>query len=230
MSAEPQSVLDTLARSLLTGFSPIQNSITVYNVIITLLLAFAIGIFVYFTYRKTFRGVLYSSTYGLSLILLCMISALITMCIKSNLQLSLGMVGALSIVRFRTAVKDPMDTVYMFWAITIGIVLGAGYFLFAIVGAVMIGLLIFVMTLARFKGVPSFLLVVHYEHAVEREVMHMLSRIRHQKLKSKSMTRAGVEMTMELRLPSDRTDLVHNLLRVEGVHDATLVSYQSDIT
>lgn len=228
--AETLSPWEVFWRSVLSGLSTVQNSITVYNVIIVLIFAFLIGMFIYFTYRKTFRGVLYSMTYGLSLVLLTMISALITMCIKSNLQLSLGMVGALSIVRFRTAVKDPMDTVYMFWSLTMGIVLGAGYYLFALVGALVIGIVMFVLTLARFQGVPSFLLVVHYDHEVERDVMHMLSRIRHQKLKSKTMTRAGVEMTMEIRLPNDRTDLVHNMLRIEGVHDATLVSYQSDIS
>ena len=151
------------------------------------------------------------------------------MCIKSDIALSMGMVGALSIVRFRTAVKDPMDTAYMFWALTMGILLGAGLYLVALIVVLCIGLLMFALSFAKFNNPNSYLLVVHYDEYSEQAIRTALSRTtKNFKLRSKSLTRAGAEMTYEVRL-NERQEIVTRMLDIEGVHDATLVACQSDV-
>ena len=122
------------------------NALSPLSVVITILLACAVGVFVFFIYKKTFSGVLYSRNFGISLIMVTMVTALIITIISSNLTLSLGMVGALSIVRFRTAVKDAMDTMYMFWGIAAGIALGARFYVVAVVGSLIIGLIMVVVS------------------------------------------------------------------------------------
>ena len=135
------------------------NSIAL--VIFTLLMAFAVGLFIYWVYKKTFRGVMFSQNFALTLILMTTITAPVVLCIRNNVALSMGMVGALSIVRFRTAVKDPLDTAYMFWALTMGILLGAGQFLLSAIAVVGIAVVIFVLrSVIMNKGEDSYLLVV----------------------------------------------------------------------
>ena len=141
----------------------------------------------------------------------------------------MGMVGALSIVRFRTAVKDPLDTAYMFWALTMGILLGAGYFLIAVIVAIAIALLIFVLNSVKIKKEDSYLLVMHYDDYAEQAIERVLRTQRFRHLKSKTVTRMGVEMTVELRVDANNTSkLINTLLDQEGVHDATLVAYQNE--
>ena len=197
-----------------------------FTVLFSLIAAFAVGVFIYWTYRTNYRGVMYNNNYGLTLILMTLITTPVVMCIRDSIQLSMGMVGALSIVRFRTAVKDPLDTAYMFWALTMGILLGAGQFMAAMT-VVCIAALIFLMSRMQFKATNAFLLVLHYAPGLEGQINGVLRGVRVMQVKSKTVSRNGAEMTVEVRV--DKQDaLIGKLLSIEGVQDATLVAYQPE--
>ena len=198
-----------------------------FTVLFSLIAAFAVGVFIYWTYRTNYRGVMYNNNYGLTLILMTLITTPVVMCIRDSIQLSMGMVGALSIVRFRTAVKDPLDTAYMFWALTMGIMLGAGQFFMAAMTVVGIAALIFLMSRMQFKATNAFLLVIHYVPGLEGQINGVLRGVRVMQVKSKTVSRNGAEMTVEVRV--DKQDaLIGKLLSIEGVQDATLVAYQPE--
>jgi len=197
------------------------------TILLSLVLAFAVGMFIAWIYRRNFRGVMYSKNFSLTLVMMTLVTCPVVMCIRESIALSMGMVGALSIVRFRTAVKDPLDTAYMFWALTMGILLGAGQFFFAAVAVVGIAVLITVMVHIQSKGMNSFLLVVRMGEEAERPANQVISAIRIQQLKSKTVSANGIEATYEVRL--EKPDAVLNKLRsVPGVYDATLVSYSGE--
>lgn len=197
------------------------------TILVSLVLAFGVGLFIYWIYRTNYRGVMYNENFGLTLVLMTLITTPVVMCIRESIQLSMGMVGALSIVRFRTAVKDPLDTAYMFWALTMGILLGAGQFFFAAITVVGIGALIIVMNRLKFKQINSYLLVVHYVPGLEGQINAALKGVRVSQVKSKTVSRNGAEMTIELRVEKQEA-LVNRLLSIEGVQDATLVAYQPE--
>ena len=223
------SATDLFKNSVLEGFSLSRQNLTVPNVLLSLACAFLLGLLIFYVYKKTYRGVLYSHSFNISLIMLTMVTAMIIMCISSSIGLSLGMVGALSIVRFRTAVKDPMDTVFMFWAIAAGITVGANYMLYAIIGTLVIAVVLFLVSLVGNKAGENYLLVVHYDERAGKDISAMVHKVPRSKLKSKTVTRGGVEATYELRLPQQRANLVDALLNTPGVHDATLVAFQNEI-
>ena len=221
----------TSATSLVqaSGLAAQFKSIVPADLFISLGLGFLIGIIIAVVYRKTYRGVLYSPSFTLTLVMLTLITTPVVMCIKSDIALSMGMVGALSIVRFRTAVKDPLDTAYMFWALTMGILLGAGLHLIALIVVLCISVLMFVLTFVKFSNPNAYLLVLHYDEFCEGAIQSELARsVKSHKLRSKTLTRAGAEMTYEVRL-SERTEVVTRMLDIEGVHDATLVACQSEV-
>ena len=220
---------DIFKNKFLEAFSLSSPNMTLPNIILMLLAAFALGLFIYFVYKKTYRGVLFSPTFAGALVLLTMVTALIIMCISANVVLSLGMVGALSIVRFRTAVKDPMDTVYMFWAIAVGIVVGANFILYAIIGSAIIGLVVFLLAFLGKVAKQNYLLVIHFDERVSRDVAATIRQLQSQKLKSKTVNRNGIEATYEVRLSQGQDNVVEALLHLPGVHDATLVSFQNNI-
>ena len=212
-----------------TGLAAQFKSIVPSDLFIALGLAFVTGLIIALVYRKTYRGVLYSPSFTLTLVMLTLITTPVVMCIKSDIALSMGMVGALSIVRFRTAVKDPLDTAYMFWALTMCILLGAGLHLIALIVVLCISVLMFVLTFVKFTNPNAYLLVVHYDEYCEGAIQSELNRcVKSSKLRSKTLTRAGAEMTYEVRL-SERTEVVTRMLDIEGVHDATLVACQSEV-
>ena len=198
------------------------------TVLVTLLIAFAVGVFIFWIYKMNFRGVMYSQNYALSLVLLCIITAPVVLCIRQSLALSLGMVGALSIVRFRTAVNDPLDTAYMFWSLTMGILIGAGQFFLAAVAVIGIALLITIISRVASKPAETFLLVLRGEAGVEGDVTNLLRRLKHMRLKSKTLSGDGVEITYEIRLERQHDVLINKLLSIPGVQDATLVSYANE--
>ena len=198
------------------------------TVLVTLLIAFAVGVFIFWIYKMNFRGVMYSQNYALSLVLLCIITAPVVLCIRQSLALSMGMVGALSIVRFRTAVKDPLDTAYMFWSLTMGILIGAGQFFLAAVAVVGIAVLITIISRVASKPAETYLLVLRGEAGVEGDVTNLLRRLKHMRLKSKTLSGDGVEITYEIRLDRQHDVLINKLLSIPGVQDATLVSYANE--
>ena len=203
----------------LKGYNPIW-----IGLVFTLLLSVLI---IALVYRKAFRGVLFSPSFANTLIMLCMITTPVVMCIKSNIALSMGMVGALSIVRFRTAVKDPLDTAYMFWSLTMGILLGAELYTIALVVVAGISIAMLALAFFRLRTPNTFLLVTHYDQAAEAEVMDFIRRIKVQRLRSKTVTPGGVELTVEVQL-RERFDIVNKLMDTEGVHNATLIACQSE--
>ena len=204
------------------------ENLTPMKIIIGLAMGTLVGLIIAFVYKRCYRGVLYSPTFAMTLVMMTLITTPVVMCIKSDIALSMGMVGALSIVRFRTAVKDPMDTAYMFWALTMGILLGAELFVHALATVLGISVILFVMTFVHFRNPNSYLLVVHYDEYAEGEITQLLRRtIKQRRLRSKTVTRAGAEMTVEVRLDS-KQDLVSAVLNIEGVHDATLVACQTE--
>ena len=205
------------------------SSFTPATVLLTLAFALITGVLISLVYKITYRGVLYSPQFSMVLIMLTLVTAPVVMAIGSNVALSMGMVGALSIVRFRTAVKDPLDTAYMFWALTMGILLGAGLYLIAIIVVLCISVLMFVLTFVKFTSPNAYLLVVHYDEYCEGAIQSELRRsVKSSKLRSKTLTRAGAEMTYEVRL-NEHTEVVTRMLDIEGVHDATLVACQSEV-
>ena len=196
-------------------------------ILLSMVLALLAGVFIAWIYRRNYRGVMYSNNFALTLIMMTLITCPVVMCIRESIQLSMGMVGALSIVRFRTAVKDPLDTAYMFWALTMGILLGAGQFFLTACAVVGIGLLLTLIVHIQSKGTNSFLLVVRMGEEAERAANQLVNGLKMQQLKSKTVSAAGIEATYEVRV--DKPDALLNKLRnIPGVHDATLVSYQGE--
>ena len=198
-------------------------------VLFTIVMAFAVGVFIYWVYKKTYRGVMFSNNFALTLILMTVITAPVVVCIRNNVALSMGMVGALSIVRFRTAVKDPLDTGYMFWALTMGILLGAGQFLLAALSVVGIAAVIFILRTMLRKGEDSYLLVMRVNKAGEANAQKLMSKLRYQNLKNKTISGSGIELTYEVRVEKSEAFL-NKLLTLEGVKEASLVSYSNETT
>ena len=204
------------------------SNFTPLNVALVLLAGLAVGLFISLVYKKTYRGVLYSPNFALTLIMLTLVTAPVVMAIGSNVALSMGMVGALSIVRFRTAVKDPLDTAYMFWAITMGILLGAGQYLIALVVVLGISVILLALSYVKFREPNSYLLVLHFDEYAQQDIEAELRRsVRSYRMRSKTVSRSGAEMTVEVRMER-RSDLVGHMLDIEGVHDATLVACQTE--
>ncbi|MDO4484781.1 MAG: DUF4956 domain-containing protein [Clostridia bacterium] len=215
--------------SLSAYFAEQFASLTPMKVIIALLMGALVGLVIAFVYRRCYRGVLYSPTFAMTLVMLTLITTPVVMCIKSDIALSMGMVGALSIVRFRTAIKDPMDTAYMFWALTMGILLGAELYVIALVVVLGISLILFAMTFIRFHNPNAYLLVLHYDESAEMAITDRMAHYKPNRLRSKTVTRAGSEMTIEVRLNNtNNSTIVAEMLNIEGVHDATLVACQTE--
>jgi uncharacterized membrane protein YhiD involved in acid resistance len=197
------------------------------TIVFSILLAFGTGMAIFWVYRTNYRGVMYNSNFGMTLVMMTLITTPVVACIRESIQLSMGMVGALSIVRFRTAVKDPLDTAYMFWALTMGILLGAGQFFYAAVALVCIAGLIILCSHMNFRKTNAYLLVIHYAPSAEAAIVKLLSGIKVGQTKSKTVSRNGSEMTVELRVEKQDV-LMNKLLNIEGVQDATMVAYQSE--
>jgi len=208
------------------------SSFSVVDSLIGLLAAFVLGLFIYMVYKKTFTGVIYSHTFNISLIVMSMATALIIIGISSNVLLSLGMVGALSIVRFRTPIKDPMDIVYIFWSIVSGILCGAGFVLLAIVGSILIGLVLIVFV-NRITVENPYLLVIRYNEAsIENALEHVISaHAKKHSLKSKSvMPGNDYEVTYEIRVKENDMSFINNISSLEGVKSAIMLSYDGNFT
>ena len=204
-------------------------STSLVDAALAMVLAFLLGLFIFFIYKQTYSGVMYSASFGASLIALALITTLVILAVSSNVILSLGMVGALSIVRFRTPVKEAMDIVFLFWAIAVGIVLAAGLLLLAVLGSLFIGVVLIAISTRR-NPVNPYILVLHCENAdsetTARELVEKHARAL--KLKSKTVLPDAVELNWEIRLKNDESSFVNELSSTPGVKHAALVSYNGD--
>ncbi len=199
------------------------------DMVLGLGLAFALGVFIFFIYKKTYSGVMYSSGFGVTLIALTMITTLVILAVTSNVVLSLGMVGALSIVRFRTAIKEPLDIAFLFWAIAAGIVLAAGLIPLAVFGSIFIGVILLIFANHKDMSNP-YIVVLRCEGYDSEQAATLFLKERTKKctVKSKSVQKGDTELNMEIRLKDDNTDFVNALSDIAGVKSAVLVSYNGD--
>ena len=205
------------------------TSISLLDMGIALVLAFCLGLFIFMIYKKTFSGVMYSSSFGTTLIALTMITTVVILAVTSNVVLSLGMVGALSIVRFRTAIKEPLDIAFLFWSIAVGIVLAAGMIPLAVIGSVVIGIVLLVFANQKSHVNPYIVVIRCADHASETNAMEFLSaQTQRCVIKSKTAQKGEVELNLEIRLKNDNTDFINTLADMSGVHSAVLVSYNGD--
>ena len=204
-------------------------AVSILDMGIALALAFCLGMFIFLIYKKTFNGVMYSSSFGVTLVALTMITTVVILAVTSNVVLSLGMVGALSIVRFRTAIKEPLDIAFLFWSIAVGIVLAAGMIPLAVIGSVIIGLLILVLVNKK-SYVHPYILVLECDgqESEERAKTALAPHVKRCIVKSKTATAGKVELNLEVRLKEDNTDFVNALAQLQGVRSAVLVSYNGD--
>ena len=212
-----------------SSFMENVSAVSLLDMGIALLLAFCLGLFIFLVYKKTFSGVMYSSSFGVTLVALTMITTVVILAVTSNVVLSLGMVGALSIVRFRTAIKEPLDIAFLFWSIAVGIVLAAGMIPLAVIGSVIIGIILLIFV-NRNSYTNPYIMVLQCdgkesEQAVKEFLQQEVNKV---VLKSKSVQRGNIELNLEIRLKDANTDFVNAVSEMEGIKSAVLVSYNGD--
>lgn len=212
-----------------SGFLENVAAVSLFDMLLALVLAFCLGMFIFLVYKKTYQGVMYSSSFGVTLIALTMITTLVILAVTSNVVLSLGMVGALSIVRFRTAIKEPLDIAFLFWAIAAGIVLAAGMIPLAVVGSVFVGVVLLIFVNKKPHCNPYIVVIQCDGHDSETAARAYLEeRTSRCTVKSKSAQKGSLELTVEIRLKDDNTDFINTLSEMQGVNSAVLVSYNGD--
>ena len=205
------------------------TAVSPLDMVLTIVLAFGIGLFIFFVYKKTYQGVMYSSSFGVTLIALTMITSQVILAVTSNVVLSLGMVGALSIVRFRTAIKEPLDIAFLFWSIAAGIILAAGMIPLAVIGSVITGLILLFFVNKKSHKNPYIIVLSCVNHDAEAQAMkYVNAQVERCVVKSKSAQNGLVELNMEVRLKDDNTDFINALSAMNGVNSAVLVSYNGD--
>ncbi|MBQ9010618.1 MAG: DUF4956 domain-containing protein [Clostridia bacterium] len=205
------------------------TAVSLPDMAIAIILSFCLGLFIYFVYKKTYSGVMFSRTFGGSLVAMTMITTMVILAVTSNVVLSLGMVGALSIVRFRTAIKEPMDIAFLFWAIAGGIILAAGMIPLAIAGSVVIGLIMIVFCNRKSTDKPFIAVINCTDGAAEKRVADYLTQqVRKAVVKSKSAQKGNIELSYEISLKGDDTAFITSLSEMDGVNSAVLVSYNGD--
>ena len=205
------------------------TSVSLTDMLLALVLAFGVGMFIFLIYKKTYAGVMYSSSFGVTLVALTMITTLVILAVTSNVVLSLGMVGALSIVRFRAAIKEPLDIAFLFWAIAVGIVLAAGFIPLAVIGSVIIGLILLVFANRKSSANPYIVVLTCTDQAAEQKAMALLAEnTKRCVCKSKTVRAGQIELNLEVRLNDESTDFVNRLSALPGVESAVLVSYNGD--
>ena len=212
--------------------SSFLESVTKFSVVdplVGMAFALAIGLFIYLIYKKTFSGVMYSTGFAMTLVGLTLVTNLVIMAVTSNVVLSLGMVGALSIVRFRTAIKEPMEIVFLFWALAAGIVVGAGMIPLAVIGSVIIGIILVLFANKKVSNVPYILIVDCYDERAEEKAYSIIKKeVDKYIVKSKTVTDDGIEFTVEIRTKNAATSFVNRINDVNGVSSATLVAFNGE--
>ena len=202
---------------------------SILDVLIGMLFALIISMFIYVVYKKTFTGVMYSAGFAPSLVGLSLVTTLVIMAVTSNVVLSLGMVGALSIVRFRAAIKEPMEIIFLFWAIAVGIVIGAGMIPLAVIGSVIIGLFLLIFANRKSSEAPYIVIMNCVDEATEKAAMEIISKaVERYTVKAKNVSATGIELTTEIRIKGSTTDFVNRVNELDGVDHVTLVSYNGE--
>lgn len=204
-------------------------SVSILDMVLALILAFGIGMFIFLVYKKTYQGVMYSSSFGTTLVALTMITTVVILAVVSNVVLSLGMVGALSIVRFRTAIKEPLDIAFLFWSIAVGIVLAAGMIPLAIIGSIVIGLLLLIFVNRKSYCNPYIVILSCTDSAAEKRARDFLEKqVQKCVVKSKTAQKGMIELNLEIRMKNDNTDFINVLSEMDGMSSAVLVSYNGE--
>ena len=212
-----------------SSFLENMTSVSLVDMVITLALAFGVGLFIFLVYKKTYSGVMYSSSFGGTLIAMTMITSMTILAVTSNVVLSLGMVGALSIVRFRTAIKEPMDIAFLFWSIAVGIVLAAGMIPLAVFGSVVIGIVMLLFVNRKAVHNPYIAVISVRDAAAEKKAVEYLNKnVEKAVVKSKTAQSGNIELNYEVRLIKESTEFITALSEMEGVNSAVLVSYNGD--
>ena len=205
------------------------TAVSLLDIVLALVLAFCLGLFIFLIYKKTYAGVMYPSSFGVTLVALTMITTLVILAVTSNVVLSLGMVGALSIVRFRTAIKEPLDIAFLFWAIAAGIVLAAGMIPLAVFGSVLIGIILLIFANRKDMTNPYIVVLSCDGHeSEEKAIAYLKEKTKRCSVKSKTARKGSVELNLEIRLQDDNTDFINELSELPGVDSAVLVSYNGD--
>ncbi|MBB3110806.1 putative membrane protein YhiD involved in acid resistance [Paenibacillus phyllosphaerae] len=225
-ATESTSFTDLLKNSVVDNFT---SDINLSKMLLSLGVAFLIGFFIYLLYKRVFSGVLYSKSFNISLIGMTMVTATVIIAVNSNLVLSLGMVGALSIVRFRTPIKDPTDLIFLFWAAAAGIVTGAGFYTLAIISSVIIGLVMFFFIKKTSFETP-YLLVINCDSDESEQEAHKLvgKLVKRYNVKQKTVTHGNIETTLEIRLSDKEGQFINQVSDLRGVKNAVLISYSGD--
>lgn len=199
------------------------------DTLIAMAAALVIGLFIFVVYKKTFNSVMYSTGFAMTLVGMTMVTTLVILAVTSNVVLSLGMVGALSIVRFRAAIKEPMEIVYLFWAVAAGIVIGAGMLPLAVIGSAIIGVILILFANKKAHANPYLLILnCQNENAENAAVSLMKEGVKKYAVKSKTVNAQGIEFTAEIRMKDGETAFVNRLNEIAGVENATLVSYNGE--
>lgn len=229
MAKNERSITMTFNDIFKSSFLENVTSVSLVDMGLALILAFGLGLFIFLVYKKTYQGVMYSSSFGVTLLALTMITTLVILAVTSNVVLSLGMVGALSIVRFRTAIKEPLDIAFLFWSIAVGIVLAAGMIPLAVIGSVIIGVILLVFVNRKSHCNPYIVVLRCADQASEQAARTFLDgQVQRAVVKSKTVQSGSVELNLEIRMKDSSTDFINTLAQMPGVYSAVLVSYNGD--
>lgn len=219
------SVKDMIKKSVLE--SGVFDQYNISSILVALVAALALGILIFLVYRRFYTGVIYSGTFAVTLVGMTVLTCMVTLAISTNVVISLGMVGALSIVRFRTAVKDPMDLLYLFWAITTGITSGAGMYVLALIAAAIMILMIILFYSRQQRG-KIYIAVIHYSgDEAGDEVIRCFGK-RKYFIKSKTMRKEKTEMAVEIFCKQADMDFMEKIRAIEHVDDVTLIQYNGE--
>ena len=218
---------DVIRNNLLQGFT--GDSLTSTEIVLTMSVAFVLAVYLFFAYRLLTKNAFYSKSYNISMAAISLVTCGIIIAMQSSLVISLGMVGALSIVRFRAAIKEPMEIVFLFWSLAVGIVIGAGMIPLAIIGSVIIGVILVLFANRKIHHTPYILIVNCEDEKAEESALNLIEKsVDRMIVKSKTVNASGVELTAEIRVKNDATSFVNRVNEIGGVSDATLVTFNGE--
>ncbi len=223
------SVKDVIKKSILESemYSQSISLSTFLTIVVDMAIALVLGLIIYAIYKKYYRGVVFDRSFGLTLVGMTVLTCMVTLAISTNIIISLGMVGALSIVRYRTAIKEPLDILYIFWAITTGITVGASMYLLAAVGLLFMMVLIMVMDKRKVES-KAYILVAHLsEDAAESKVLERLKGFEH-KVRSKTVRNDSTELNIQVDVKEKQLGFADEIRRIDGVKDLTLIAYDGE--